>query len=284
MRKLLLGLTLVVIMGGCSSSRKSAATFTNEKALDVSYGSFPSSKMDVYLPAGRSKESPFVVLIHGGGWIKGDKRENRGAQQIFMDHGIASINLNYRFADSISIHYPEMIADIDSAIDYCVAHAKAWNTRKNNFVMMGASAGGHLSLLYGYTTNKKVNAIVGQCAPTDFTDTATINYEIRIGLLPIIEAMAGAKYIPGEALPPEFAASSPIYHVKNIPTLLIHGTGDQIVPFAQAEELYKKLLAENIPAELIPIPGANHDMNMKDKATVDMVFKEIVAWVLKYGK
>ena len=57
-------------MGGCSSSRKSAATFTNEKALDVSYGSFPSSKMDVYLPAGRSKESPFVVLIHGGGWIK----------------------------------------------------------------------------------------------------------------------------------------------------------------------------------------------------------------------
>lgn len=177
-----------------------------------------------------------------------------------------------------------MLADIDNAVNYCIVHADKWNTRKDNFIISGASAGGHLSLLYGYTTNKKVGAIIAECPPTDLTDTVMLNYATTIGLLPVVHKMTGGIYTPGKLLGPQFAASSPIYHVKNISTLIIHGTADRTVLYSQAVDLDKMLTSKNITHKLIIIPGADHDCNLKDPTTRTMVYKEIVDWAWKYGK
>lgn len=51
---------------------------TDEDAIleDVSYGTHQRNKMDVLLPAGRNtSKSKVLVLIHGGGWIAGDKSD-----------------------------------------------------------------------------------------------------------------------------------------------------------------------------------------------------------------
>lgn len=284
MIRLFFAITFVGFIAGCSSTKRIVTNFTDEKITDVAYGSFPSSKMDVYLPANRNAQTPFVILIHGGAWILGDKKSDTPTQDSLLAHGIACANINYRFVDSLQTHYPQILADIDSAVNYCIAHAGEWNTRKDNFITSGASAGGHLSLLYGYTTNKKVSAIIAECPPTDLTDTAVLNYETKIGLLNVIQKMADAIYTPGQPLGPEFAASSPIYHVKNIPTLIIHGTKDRTVPYSQAVDLDKMLTFKNITHKLITIPGADHDLNLKDPMTKAMVYKEIVAWAREYGK
>jgi acetyl esterase/lipase len=283
MKRLLFAVILVAFITGFTSTKK-IATITEEKIMDVAYGSFPSSKMDVYLPADRNAQTPFVILIHGGAWVSGDKSSDTPTQDSLLAHGIACANINYRFVDDLQTHYPQMLADIDSAVNYCIVHAGEWNTRKDNFITSGASAGGHLSLLYGYTTNKKISAIIAECPPTDLTDTVVLNYESTIGLLPVIHKMAGSLYTPGQALGPEFAASSPIYHVKNIPTLIIHGTGDRTVPYSQAVNLDKMLTSKNITHKLVTVPGADHDMNLKDPTTKTMVYKEILDWAWKYGK
>ncbi len=283
MKRCLIAITIVALNAGCGSTKKAQTNFKEEKVSDIAYGSFPSSKMDVFLPAGRTAKTPFVILIHGGAWVMGDKKSDTPTQDTLLAHGIACANINYRFVDSVSIHYPQMLADIDSAVNYCIAHATEWNTRKDGYIMSGASAGGHLSLLYGYTTTKKISAIIAECPATDLTDTAVLNYEKKIGLLPVVHYMANAKYTPGLPLTPEFAASSPIYHVKNIPTLLIHGTADRTVPYSQSADLDKKLTAKNFTHKLITIPGADHDLNLKDQATKTMVYKEVVDWALKYG-
>jgi len=256
---------------------------SSEKIYDISFGSFPSSKMDLYLPFNRTKETPFVIVIHGGGWVAGDKKGDRGSQQILMEQGIASANINYRFVDSFDTHYEAMLADIDSAVNFCIADAEKWNTRKTNFIFMGASAGGHLALLYPYLRNIKTNSVIAECTPVDLADTTTLAYETSIGLLGIIFKMAGATYTPGQKIDPRFFASSPIYHVKNIPTLIVHGTADKIVPYAQAVKLEKKLTSQKIPNKLITIEGADHDMNMKDIPTRNMIYKEIVDWIWKYN-
>ena len=236
-------LSLLVLFLALQSSVAQKKFLPSEKNYDVRYGSFPSSQLDVYLPVNRNKQTPFVIIIHGGGWVGGDKKSDRGSQQILMEQGIASANINYRFVDSLDTHFPEMLADIDSAVQYCVNNADAWNTRKKNFVFMGASAGGHLSLLYSYTTNRKIKAIISECSPVDLTDTATLTHETSIGLLHVINKMAGAIYVPGKPIDPKFFASSPIYHVKDIPTLIVHGTKDKIVPYIQALKLESKLKA-----------------------------------------
>ena len=284
MKRLLIAITLVTFIVICTSARKSVKAYTEEKLMDVAFGSFPSSKMDVYLPANRNARTPFVILIHGGGWVLGDKSLDRPTEDTLLAHGIACANINYRFVDSLHTHYPEMLADIDSAVNYCIAHAGEWNTRKDNFITSGGSAGGHLCLLYGYTANKKISAIIAECPPTDLTDTVMLNYATKIGLQPVIEKMVGATYTRGQALAPQFAASSPIYHIKNIPTLIVHGTADKTVLYSQSVAFDKVLTSKNITHKFISIPGADHDCNLKDPATRTMVYKEIVDWALKYGK
>jgi acetyl esterase/lipase len=284
MIRLFFVVTLVCFIAGCSSTKRIAANFTEEKLTDIAYGSFSSSKMDVYLPANRNTQTPFVILIHGGAWVNGDKRLDTPTQDSLLAHGIACANINYRFADNLQTHYPQMLADIDSAVNYCIAHAHEWNIRKDNFVISGASSGGHLSLLYGYTTNKKVSAIIAECPPTDLADTAFLNYVTKRGLLAVIQKMTGAIYTPGQSLAPEFAASSPVHHIKNIPALLIHGTADKTVPYSQSVELDKRLTSKNIIHKLITIPGADHDCNINVPVTRTMIYKEIIAWAWKYGK
>ena len=264
----------------CYSQKNQLA---EQKLKDVAYGTFASSKMDVYLPANRNLQTPFVILIHGGAWIGGDKIFESTTQDSLFAHGIASVNLNYRFADSSQVHYSQILTDIDSAVMYCIAHADEWHTRKQNFVVSGISAGGHLSLLYGYTTNKKISAIIAGCPPTDLTDTSVLKYESSIGLMTAIESLTGAKYIAGQT-DAAFIAASPVFYIKNIPTLIIHGTADRTVPYSQAVELDKKLTDKNFTHQLISLPGADHDLNPKSPMTLGMLNKEIVDWVWEYGK
>jgi acetyl esterase/lipase len=277
-------LFLVTVAISCGSPVRLTANLPEEKKIDVSYGTFLTSKMDVYLPENRNKRTPFVILIHGGAWTLGVKEWNREMQDSLLTKGIGSANLNYRFADDNQVHFPQILADIDSAVNYCINHAVDWNTRKESFIVSGTSAGGHLALLYAFTTDKKINGVVANCPPTDLTDTALLNYEKEIGILPAIEKMAGANYSFGQPLPQEFTKASPLYHVKNIPTLLIHGTADKTVPYLQSVKLNKELASKKVPHKLLSVPGADHDLMLHDPQTKAKLYNETMAWVLKYGK
>ena len=53
---------------------------------------------------------------------------------------------------------------------------------------------------------------------------------------------------------------SPIVHVNatTVPTLVIHGTNDQIVPFSQAEDLVKRLKEYGVPHRFIRVEHGGH--------------------------
>jgi len=284
MTRLLIWIFFWGLVLGCDCTKKPASYLAAEKKTDVAYGTFPSSKMDVYLPANRNAQTPFVILIHVGSWVSGAKEEQTPTQDSLLAHGIASANINYRFADYSQVHYLQLLADIDSAVNFCINHAYEWSTKKENFIMSGFSAGAHLALLYGFTTSRKISAIIAESAPTDLADTAVLNYETKIGMIPVVEEMVGEKYVQEQPLAPAFRAASPMYHVTEIPTLLIHGTADYLVPYSQAVNLDEMLTSKNITHKLISIPGANHDCNINVSATRTMIYKEVVGWTLEYGK
>jgi acetyl esterase/lipase len=119
--------------------------------LDTAFGTDPKQKMDIYLPAGRTAATKVIVLIHGGGWESGDKVElNYYKNLLRLKWPEAAIaNINYRLTSNPAIHYTEIMSDITSAVNLMV-------NNKVNFVvsdtltMVGASAGGHLAMLYTY--------------------------------------------------------------------------------------------------------------------------------------
>lgn len=278
-------LSFLVLSVGCNTTNKpTTGSKTELKLSDVAYGTNPRNIMDVYLPANRNNTTPFAILIHGGGWVGYGKEYIREYQDSLLANGIAVASMNHRYANDSTIHYTQMLEDVDNALNYCIAHAKEWNTRKDYFVMTGVSSGGHLALLYGFTSPKKINAIVEFCAPTNLADTALLNYAVKTNLIDLIQKMTGKKYAEGKPLDPAFALSSPINHIKNIPVLIVQGNADLVVPYSQSVQLNQALEEKGIVHKLVTIPNAGHDLNLTDPATRTLVYGEAVKWILKYGK
>jgi dipeptidyl aminopeptidase/acylaminoacyl peptidase len=61
------------------------------------------------------------------------------------------------------------------------------------------------------------------------------------------------------------------------PFLLIHGTADTVVPYAQSEVLTQALANAGVPAQLVPIEGADHIFNGHDD--IDAVVRLSVGYL-----
>mgnify|MGYP003340852594 CR=1 FL=1 len=71
-----------------------------ETRLDVSFlAAGRTEKLDLYLPKNRQadEKSPAVLLIHGGGWKEGDKRQAREIEfgTTLAENGFVAASVNY---------------------------------------------------------------------------------------------------------------------------------------------------------------------------------------------
>lgn len=70
------------------------------------------------------------------------------------------------------------------------------------------------------------------------------------------------------------------------PTVLVHGTGDLMIPFEISKKLYERLKKEGIDTELIKEDGANHGFDMIPGVVGDKekmkVFEQAMDFVAKY--
>ena len=73
--KLLILFIIGLSMAGCEKDTEINQLSADQahKLINLTYGTDARNKMDVYLPANRTAETPIVILIHGGAWISGDK-------------------------------------------------------------------------------------------------------------------------------------------------------------------------------------------------------------------
>jgi acetyl esterase/lipase len=252
---------------------------------DVKYGTDKRNTMNVLVPKGSTGKTPFILFMHGGAWVSGDKNDVAIVQLALGGAGIASASINYRYA-SDSVHYPELMSDVNSAVDYIVAHGKDWNVNTNKMSIGGISAGAHMALLYAYhyDTGNHINSVISMAGPTDLTNVDFLNGATLLKLIDGANKMVGAKYEFGKPVPSQFKAASPIQYVKNIPTLIIHGTGDIVVPYAQAELLSDTLKQKSYTHDLMTIDGANHDLGLGNQATAKKIADRVVEWVKEYNK
>lgn len=241
---------------GSGSNNDSLASATY---LDVSYGTDAKQKVDLYLPSNRSVEkTKTIVIVHGGGWTAGDKRDFSFYISEFQKRlpGYAFANVNYRLATTTSNFFPAQENDMSSAIRFLQSNAAKY-VISNDLIFLGVSAGAQLSLLQGYKHSDQLQprGIVSYFGPTDlerlYTNSdSTIPWVLRL--------ITNANL---ESNPQIFLESSPINYVsaKSAPTLLLHGDQDKLVPLEQAELLRDKLVANGVPNNLIVYPGQGHD-------------------------
>lgn len=226
---------------------------------------------DVYSPTTAAPKSgfPVVVVVHGGGWISGDKWTLEGYSRMLAQNGMVAVTINYRLAPAHK--FPAQVDDVRQALLWVKANARRLSLDLSRLGLFGYSAGGHLSALVASLADepievqasasrwdskdqkwKQLPAIRAVCAggpPCDFRSYSKGNKSLSYFL-------GGSR---GEK-PAVYQAASPAAHVsKNDPvTQIIHGEKDLIVPIKESREFHQAQVAAGIDSRMLVVTGQGH--------------------------
>ena len=122
--------------------------------LDLTYAEYGPRKMlaDLFMPEGKGPY-PAALIIHGGGWIKGDKMKFRAMGLELAKRGYVSMAIDYRLAEEA--RFPANIQDCHAAVRYLRAHADKYKIDPKKIGVVGGSAGAHLAGLLATTAKVK---------------------------------------------------------------------------------------------------------------------------------
>lgn len=251
---LISGILLLLCFTGCGQKgTDSGNSSLSTGKTDISYGPESDQQMDLYTPQKTTAKEVFII-IHGGGWRGGRRSQltlfTHRLMEKFPGHVFA--NMDYRLASTSRFALPNQIDDIQRVIDYLE------NTLpfKPNYILLGNSAGGHLSMLYAYRYDrgKKVKAVVNIVGPADLGDPGFKSYDDYAFLE---NHLADPKvYGNRESL---MNMVSPVYWVTKTasPTLSFYGTEDTVVPVSQMKILDSSLQRHQVYHESYTFNG-NH--------------------------
>jgi acetyl esterase/lipase len=222
--------------------------------LNLSYkAGCKSCVLDLALPnQSHAPPYPVIVVIHGGGWIEGDKSsftsDTYGVPGNIVDFarlGFAAATINYRLSKEAP--YPAALEDCRAAIHWLRQHAAEYQLDAKQIGVYGNSAGGHLALLLALfedpaardkplAQSSRVQAAVSDSGPIDLLA------DYRNGVLrTVIGGFMGG--------PPDgdrlalYEQASPGHYVsaKGPPLLLIYGEADAQVDVKTADRFVAAL-------------------------------------------
>jgi len=254
-------LILSLILFACQKEDNNGNVSLPElNTFNVSYGADAQQTMDVYLPSGRSTTTTkAIILIHGGAWSTGDKSDFNTYVDTMKSrlHDYAIININYRLATGTSNLFPTQENDVKSAVGFIYSKRNEYHI-SDKFVLLGASAGAHLSLLQGYKYSSpvKVKAIVDFFGPTDLVDM----YNNPASIFAPPSALAAVIGATPTSNPTLYQQSSPINFVtaQSPPTIILQGGVDPLVSPNQAIALNNKLQTMGVVHQYVFYPTESH--------------------------
>ncbi|MGB2865396.1 MAG: alpha/beta hydrolase [Sedimentisphaerales bacterium] len=224
--------------------------------------------LDLYLPK-TDKPVPGLIFIHGGAWKSGNRADMKFYAIKYAARGYATATISYRLTNEAP--FPAAVHDTKCAVRWMRANAKKYNINPDKIGVSGNSAGGHLSMMAGYSSDvaklegvgghpgisSSVQVVVNFYGPADLTTSFARKQEV------LHDFLSGKQYDDDPEL---YAFASPITHLTrdDPPTLILHGTIDSTVPIAQADKLAKKLEQLNIPMVYEKFPGWPHTMDLAE--------------------
>ena len=250
-------------------------------SIDVPYGDDPQQKYDLYLPAGRSSsKTKVVVLIHGGGWVSGDKSDMEEFVDLIRAQlpDYAVVNLNYVLADVTTPAFPNQFLDVKAALEQIKQQAGDLQILPE-FALIGTSAGAHISLMmdYVYDNDDLVKMVCSIVGPTDFTDpfySESPEYQILLNALVDESAYAaGTDYAQ---------ATSPVFQVtsNSAPTIMFYGNEDPLVPISNGTNLELALASNSVSHSFTIYEGGHGDDWSQEN--YDNLQQQLIDYLLEY--
>lgn len=288
---------------------KNDAPVTNGKVeFHIPYSS--SQTLDIYYPTIENdlKPAPVLMYIHGGAWIAGSKLtvNNNRFNQAFnalRAQGYFIVSPDYTLAKDGQTPFPDCIQDVFEATQWVSDNADKYNWDMNQFGLLGESAGAHLAMMVAFgdasdfgleNAGPQIDYLIDVYGPSDLnalynaSSTDSINAMIRKLPAVIADRFDLSKMLVGfdPRTHPDSARSlmeklSPLTYLdrEKIPTLVIHGKKDQIVPIDQSLSLTKKMDSLGISYSAHYFEGVNHAFQGATQAQKDSIQSLIVNFI-----
>lgn len=217
-----------------------------QDSLTVEYAVKDTShlKMDVFYPKVQNEQHSCMIFVHGGGFINGSRKSESIPQfvKMFNDKGYVVISIDYRLGLKGQSNYSvisgikkfetaiDMAAeDLLSAVDYTLkdlVHNDRHPINPDKILLCGSSAGAITVLQADYYLNN--GADCAKMLPKDFHFAGVISF-------------SGGIY--SKQWKVKYRKHAPA------PTLLCHGTADQLVPYNQIQLLNVGMFGSNALAK-----------------------------------
>lgn len=211
----------------------------------------PGLRLDVLAPERRPGAPllPVAIYFHGGGWHEGD----RGAgmhpwlNPYLASRGYVTVSVTYRLSGTA--HWPAQYEDARDALLWVVDHVEEFGGDPARIAVWGFSAGAHLAAHLAVRHPALVRAASLAACPVELQapdDGPPNEVTWLVGAPPSADALADLSPISwiGEEIPP---------------TLIIHGTHDEVVDFSQGVRLGDALRSAGAHVEFVEVDGAGHD-------------------------
>ena len=252
----------------------------------VRYGDSPTQLLDVWRRDDLTGEpAPVLLFVPGGAWVHGSRLlQGYALLSHLAEQGWVCLSIDYRVAPHH--RWPRHITDVKAAIAWARANVDKFGGDRDFVALAGCSAGGHLAALAGLTPNDpelqgeltadadtSVDAVVGIYGRYDWEDRSTVERDHFVDFLErVVVGRKIAKH------PHIYRQASPIARVHRDapPFLVIHGSGDSVIPVAQARQFVETLSATSDESvTYLEFPGAGHGFDMTDGARTGTMAKAV---------
>jgi acetyl esterase/lipase len=241
------------------------------------------------------RQYPAVVFVQGSAWTTPDRDTEIAQLSQLAREGYVVATVNHRDASRNPEYvFPAYLEDAKSAVRFLRTHADEWQVDVDRIGIWGTSSGGNTALLIGLTADDPryedgsnfgvsdaVNYVVACFPPTDLTEAVEAfgqeDNAFRLYYAGPLAAVLGASPQTGitDEVRQRAADMSPYLQVepgrRYPPMLLLHGTGDRVVPYRQSVKMCDKLVGNGNDARLVLVDGADHEHDFWSQRVLDSI-------------
>ncbi len=288
----LTGLCIILSLTSISCNAQEQATDLKGLYENILIGELDGVELSINIafPQNISKQPrPVLILIHGGGFLKGDKSLNNTRIQKMTKLGFVSASAMYRLAPEHK--FPAALDDIKLAIRFLKANAERYHIDPERIIVSGSSSGSYLAIMAGVTGNSdvfsdhgvysdvdsSVHAVMGQSSP--IADFRLEKYSDR----PTVNRLIDSNSNDREKI---LAAMSPITYLdKNDPAIFLsHGDADPVLPVDMSREFVNELEKIGHSYEYHEVKGGTHSFGDSAPKQAAAVFKSYVEFIRKWAQ
>jgi acetyl esterase/lipase len=239
----------------------------------------PGLRAQVRVP--KSRKAPLVVMIPGGAWATSDPTALESLAARLTQDGVTTSLLTYDTTGT-GTKFPVAVDQVACGIRWSVRKARRLGHPATKVIVLGHSAGGQLASLVAFSGDEfgkdcrfrtvKVDGLIGMAGIYN-TDWFTSGMRLWMGIDPA-------------AAPALWKRTNPIAWLQesdrvkpDLQTILLHGSLDDNVPYAQTTALADALRAKGLPITGHEFVGLGH-MPIIEAGIAEPPIK---AWLLGLG-